>query len=111
MHRKGEVKMQVKKEINGSEMTAGISGRIDINSSPVLAAELENIPEEISTVVLDFSELNYVSSAGLRVIFQLHKRMKERGGNMIIRHVNDFVLEILDSIGFLDVFTVEKQED
>lgn len=100
--------MEVRKETNGSEMTANIIGRIDINSSPVLASELELIPEEISTLVLDFGELNYVSSAGLRVIFQLHKKMKERGGSMIIRHVNDFVLEILDSVGFLDVFTVEK---
>lgn len=100
--------MEVRKETNGSEMTANIIGRIDINSSPVLASELELIPQEISTLVLDFGELNYVSSAGLRVIFQLHKRMKERGGNMIIRHANDFVLEILDSVGFLDVFTVEK---
>lgn len=100
--------MEVRKETKGSEMTASIIGRIDINSSPVLASELEAIPGEISTLVLDFAELNYVSSAGLRVIFQLHKKMKERGGSMIIRHVNDFVLEILDSVGFLDVFTVEK---
>lgn len=100
--------MEVRKETNGSEMTANIIGRIDINSSPVLASELEVIPEEISTLVLDFSELSYVSSAGLRVIFQLYKKMKEKGGIMVIRNANEFVLDILDSVGFLDVFTVEK---
>ena len=100
--------MEVRKETNGSEMTANIIGRIDINSSPVLASELEVIPKEISTLVLDFSELSYVSSAGLRVIFQLHKKMKEKGGIMVIRNANEFVLDILDSVGFLDVFTVEK---
>ena len=52
--------------------------------------------------------MSYISSAGLRVVFQLHRKMKAKNGEMILRNVNDFVYETLDSVGFVEVFTIEN---
>lgn len=100
--------MDIRKTVNGSEMVVALDGRLDIVSSPVLADELTEIPGEITTLVLELENLKYTSSAGLRVMFQVYKDMKARGGEMVIRHASEFVLEVLDGVGFLDIFTIEK---
>lgn len=100
--------MDIRKTVNDKEMIVKLTGKLDISSAPVLAEELEGIPEDIMVMVYDLSELRYISSAGLRVLFQAHMQMLERGGQMIIRHADEFVLEVLEGVGFLDDFTIEK---
>ncbi|MBQ8435767.1 MAG: STAS domain-containing protein [Oscillospiraceae bacterium] len=100
--------MEVLKKINEEQMIAEVIGRIDVNTSSDLASELSDIPENVKCLILDFSQMSYISSAGLRVVFQLHRKMKAKNGEMILRNVNDFVYETLDSVGFVEVFTIEN---
>ncbi len=101
------MKIDIKKD--GSRMTAEISGRIDTNTAP----EAENtILEELSGVsdlILDFTNVDYISSAGLRVLLLCYKAMLKQG-TMIVLNVNDVVREILDVTGFSDILTIEERK-
>ena len=97
--------MTVKEIPDGTNLTLALTGRLDTNTSP----ELEKIVTSLTDVdelVLDFAELEYVSSAGLRVILKAHKQQSTRGG-MKLRHVNDEIREVLDITGFLDILEIE----
>ena len=90
----------------GTNATVALEGRLDTTTAPQLEAELSAIPESMETLVLDMSALEYLSSAGLRVILAAHKRMSRRGG-LIVRHVNETIREIFDVTGFTDILTIE----
>ena len=98
--------MNINTEKNGNELTISIEGRLDTITSP----ELENIVRSaltgISSLVLDFSKLQYISSAGLRVVLAAQKSMN-RQGKMTVRNVNADVHEVFDITGFSDILTIE----
>ena len=94
-------------QVNGEHMTIALEGRLDTLTAPELQKELDGYQlSEISEIVLDLSKLEYISSAGLRVLLSAHKIMRDRGG-MKVTHVNEIVKEVFDVTGFSSIFTFE----
>ena len=91
---------------NGNVMEIAVEGRLDTVSAPDLDNALENLPKDVDTLVFDFSKLDYISSAGLRVLLSAHKAMRAKGG-MKVLHVNDVVQEVFDVTGFSDILNIE----
>ena len=81
-------------------------GRLDTTTAPQLEAVIDDCIAGIEEFVLDCSELEYVSSAGLRVILKTQKQMNMQG-NMKLIHVNDSIMEVFDITGFSDILTIE----
>lgn len=97
--------MNISKDLNETKLTLTIDGRIDTTSAPQLEAEIDAITD-ITELVLDFSGVEYISSAGLRVILKAQKLMNSKGKMKLI-NVNDDVMDVFDITGFLDILTVE----
>ncbi|MBE6704876.1 MAG: STAS domain-containing protein [Ruminococcaceae bacterium] len=98
--------MKTEKRLDGTELTIKVSGRLDTTTSPQLEAELKQSIGGITKLVFDLSELEYLSSAGLRVLLSAHKTM-DKQGEMIVKNVNDAVNEIFEITGFIDILTIE----
>jgi anti-sigma B factor antagonist len=98
--------MIINKMLEGSKATVALDGRLDTLTAPDLDQALEELPGDISELVLDFEKLSYVSSAGLRVLLRAHKKMAPKGG-MKIRCVNDTIKEIFDVTGFSEILAIE----
>jgi len=98
--------MTITKNQNGSELNIALEGRLDTMTAPELEAELNNSMGGAESLVLDFSKLDYISSAGLRVLLMAHKVMSTKGG-MKVTHVNEIVQEVFDVTGFADILTIE----
>ena len=91
---------------NGTALDVKVTERLDTTTAPQLEKELSGPLEGIASLTLDFSELNYISSAGLRVLLSLQKMMNKRG-RMVVRNVNENIMEVFDITGFVDVLTIE----
>jgi len=98
--------MTINKSQNGSVMTISLEGRLDTTTSPALEKELNEVLPNVNELVFDFSKLEYISSAGLRVLLTAHKAMSRKGG-MKVTHVNEIVQEVFDVTGFSDILTIE----
>lgn len=98
--------MTIEKTVSGSELTLTLTGRLDTTTAPLLEAELKRSIEGVTSLVLDFSALEYLSSAGLRVLLAAQKVMNKQG-RMVIRNVNETIAEIFEITGFSDILTVE----
>ena len=99
--------MKTDKKINGKEITYTIEGRLDTNTSPDLDNEVSSSLDGMSSLVFDFTKLEYVSSAGLRVLLKAYKAMTAQKGTMVIRNVPDGIKEVLTVTGLNEVFTIE----
>ena len=99
--------MTIDKTKNGAELTVTLGGRLDTTTAPELEESLSQEFEGINKLVFDFAALEYVSSAGLRVLLSAQKKMAKQG-EMVIRHVNETILEIFEVTGFSDILTIEK---
>ena len=99
--------MEIKKELDGSKLTVTLSGRLDTTTAPDFEKELKSSLDGVNELVLDFSGLDYISSAGLRVLLSAQKLMNAAGGSMKIVGANDIVKEIFDVTGFSDILTIE----
>ena len=99
--------MTIEKNLNGTELTVTIVGRLDTVTAPQLEAEFKGNINGVEKLVLDFAELEYLSSAGLRVILAAQKVMNKQG-EMIIKNVNDTINEIFEVTGFIDILTIES---
>lgn len=98
--------MEIKKAINDGTLDVALSGRVDTTTSPALEAELKGSFDSCEALVLDFSQVEYISSAGLRVLLMAHKAMSKKGG-MKLTNVSEDIMEILDVTGFSDILTIE----
>ncbi len=98
--------MTVTTDIENKKMTAAIDGRLDTSTSPELEGKLKDIPAGITELNLDLKDTEYVSSAGLRIILSLHKRMTKSSGTLYISNVNESVKEIFDITGFSDILDI-----
>ena len=97
--------MNITKKLNGSTLEIALEGRLDTMTAPALEAELKSL-QAAESLVFDFSKLDYISSAGLRVLLSAHKLMSAKGG-MKITHVNEIVQEVFDVTGFADILNIE----
>ena len=98
--------MIITKTADGSELTVALEGRLDTNTSPELETALKASLDGVKALTLDFEKLEYISSAGLRVLLSAQKTM-DRQGTMKVTHVADIILEIFDVTGFTDILTIE----
>jgi len=99
--------MTIEKTVNGSELKIALVGRLDTTTAPQLEAELKAELDGVEHLVLDFEKLDYLSSAGLRVLLAAQKAMN-RQGDMVVRHVNETISEIFEVTGFCDILTIEN---
>ena len=98
--------MTIEKKINQEEVTLIVSGRLDTQTAPELEKELDASLAGIKDLTFDMTSLEYVSSAGLRVILKAQKAMNAQG-SMKLTGVNDSIMEVFDITGFLDILTIE----
>ena len=98
--------MQINVTRNNSTLTMALEGRLDNSSSPELKNTLENSLEGVDSLVLDFSKVDYVSSAGLRMLLSVHKQMSVRGGMKVV-NINEGVMEIFQLTGFANTLSIE----
>ena len=98
--------MTITKKLDEKNLEIALEGRLDTMTAPELEEELKNSLEGAETLTFDFSKLEYISSAGLRVLLSAHKIMSTKGG-MKVTHVNDIVREVFDVTGFADILTIE----
>ena len=97
--------MTVNKILEDKVCTIEIGGRLDTVTAPELESVFKEVPAEVSTLILDFQELEYISSAGLRVLLSAQKAMN-RQGEMIVRNVNDVIMDIFSITGFSEILTI-----
>ncbi|MCF0226320.1 MAG: STAS domain-containing protein [Methanobrevibacter sp.] len=98
--------MDINKELNGNTLTIKLVGRLDTNTAPELDSEIKKSAADVSKLILDFSDLDYISSAGLRVVLFTHKLMDNKEG-LIVKNINSMIMEVLEATGFTDVLTIE----
>ena len=98
--------MTIDKQINGSELTLSLTGRLDTTTAPELEAVIKENIGGFTNLVMDFAGLEYLSSAGLRVILSAQKTMNKQG-EMVIRNVNETINEVFEITGFIDILTIE----
>lgn len=99
--------MQIEKNVSEGCLVVQIEGRIDTITAPVLERELKHsVTNEIHQLVFDFEKVEYMSSAGIRVIMAADKVMSRQGGMKLI-HVNEEVMEILEITGLTEFLTIE----
>ena len=98
--------MTIEKIAEGNKLTIALSGRLDTTTAPKLETELKQNISGVKELVLDLAALEYLSSAGLRVLLSAQKVMN-RQGHMVVRNVNEIIMEIFEVTGFVDVLTIE----
>jgi len=98
--------MKITKKQNGENLEIALNGRLDTMTAPELEKELSESLDSAETLTLDFVNLAYISSAGLRVLLSAHKAMSKKGG-MKIKSANEIVKDVFDVTGFSDILTIE----
>lgn len=100
--------MTINVDQEGEKLCLKVKGRLDTTTAPQLEEMLKEKTAEIRDLIFDFGELEYISSAGLRTLLAAQKSMKKQQGSMIIRGVNEEVMEVFLITGFSDILTVIK---
>ena len=98
--------LNINKNVENNKLVIALEGRLDTTTSPMLETELKNSLEEVTELVLDFEKLEYISSAGLRVLLSAQKTMNNQGSMKVI-NVNENIMEIFEVTGFSDILTFE----
>lgn len=98
--------MTITKNLEGNKLTVLIEGKLDTATTPQATQEIQAEMDSVDALVIDMKDLKYISSAGLRLLLSLHKKMAVKGG-MTIRNVNETNMEILDMTGFTDILNIE----
>ena len=98
--------LNINKTIENGKAAFSLEGRLDTVTSPSLEAELRDALDGVSELTMDFEKLEYISSAGLRVLLAAQKDMNKRGV-MKLTHVNETIMEIFEVTGFSDILTIE----
>ena len=98
--------MTINKIINGTQLTIALEGRLDTATAPELEAELKAFLDSANSLIIDLEKLDYISSAGLRVLLSTQRIMSKKGG-MKVAHVNEIVQEVFEVTGFADILDIE----
>ena len=97
--------MTIEKVLNGTELTVKVSGRLDTTTAPDLESELKGSLDGVTALIMNFEGLEYISSAGLRVLLMAQKTMNKQG-TMEVTGVNETIYEIFEVTGFSDILTI-----
>lgn len=98
--------MTIHKTVNGAELTLVLTGRLDTTTSPELETELTGSLDGVTALTFDLAGLEYISSAGLRVLLCAQKRMNRQGAMKVV-NVSEVIMEIFEVTGFSDILTIE----
>ena len=98
--------IDIEKNGNGNELTFLLTGRLDTTTAPELEEQLKKEIDGVEELVFDFADLEYISSAGLRVLLSSQKVMNKQG-SMVVKNVNESINEIFEVTGFVDILTIE----
>lgn len=98
--------LNINKNLEGEKLSVALEGRLDTVTAPEFEAELKDSLDAVTELVMDMKDLEYISSAGLRVLLTAQKSMNQKGSMKLI-NVNDTVMEIFDVTGFVDILTIE----
>lgn len=95
--------MKIEESLTGTELTVVVEGRLDTTTAPDLEKKLKEHYGNITGLTLDFEKLEYISSAGLRVVLGAHKAMN---GKLVVKNVKEIVMEVFEVTGFLDILNI-----
>lgn len=98
--------MTINKTQDGTALTIALSGRLDTTTAPDFEKELKVCLDGIEDLTMDFSDLDYISSAGLRVLLTAQKQMNKQG-SLVITNVNETIAEVFEVTGFDDILTIQ----
>lgn len=98
--------MEINKKVDGQKLELALTGRLDTTTAPMLESEVNASCDGITELVYDFTNLDYVSSAGLRVLLASQKIMNKQG-SMVVRNVKPEIMEVFELTGFTDILTIE----
>ena len=98
--------MKIEKKTDGTKLTVALQGRLDTMTAPELDKEFHESLDGVTELVVDLAELEYVSSAGLRVLLSAQKGMNKQG-SMVVKNVNEQIMEVFEVTGFSDILTIE----
>ncbi len=98
--------LNITKNTDNNALTVALEGRLDTTTAPQLEAELKDSLDGVETLTLDLGKLEYISSAGLRVLLSTQKKMNTQG-DMKITNVGETIMEIFEVTGFSDILTIE----
>ncbi|MDO4187649.1 MAG: STAS domain-containing protein [Lachnospiraceae bacterium] len=98
--------MQIIKSVEGNVLNVALEGRLDTMTAPELEAQVKDDIATVDSAVFDFEKLEYVSSAGLRVILSVHKSLAGKSG-LVVKNPNETVSEVFEVTGFSDILTIE----
>ena len=98
--------LNIKKQANNDTLCVALEGRLDTTTAPQLECELKADLDGVKTLILDLEALEYISSAGLRVLLSAQKIMAKQGEMKLI-HVSETIMEIFEVTGFSDILTIE----
>ena len=98
--------LNITKSQNGNELTVALEGRLDTTTAPQLETEVKESLSGVESLIFDFARLEYVSSAGLRVLLSAQKIMNKQG-SMVVKNSSEEVKEIFEVTGFSDILTIE----
>ncbi len=98
--------MKLTKAMDGNALTIEIEGRVDTITSPELEKMIHEFSEKAESLFLDFAKVEYISSAGLRVLLAAHKAMSKKGG-MKIKNADEDIMEIFEVTGFTDILNID----
>ena len=99
--------MEIKKTLNGSELTVVLSGSLDTMTVTELEKELKGSLDGVNEIIFDLADLEYISSAGLRVLLKAQKYMNAHEGGMKVLNPSELVMEVFNVTGFSDILTIE----
>ncbi|MCI8665301.1 MAG: STAS domain-containing protein [Dorea sp.] len=99
--------MTITQKRNESQLSLLLEGRLDTTTAPELEKVIKSSLDGVTELTIDMSRLDYLSSAGLRILLGAQKTMNKQGG-MKVTHVNETIMEILEVTGFVDILTIEK---
>ena len=97
--------MTIQQTKDGNALIIALEGRLDTMTAPELEAALKTAPDGVTELTFDFEKLEYISSAGLRVLLGAQKTMNAQG-TMKVTHINEIVAEIFEVTGFADILTI-----
>ena len=98
--------MTINKTAEGNKLTLSVEGRLDTTTAPELEAVVKEISEDVRDLIIDTAKLEYISSAGLRVLLTAQKLMNKQG-SMVVKNVNETIMEIFEVTGFSDILDIE----
>ena len=97
--------MTIHKTQENESLTLALTGRLDTSTAPQLEAEIKALPDTVEHLTLELSGLEYLSSAGLRVILAAQKKMTVQG-EMLVKNVGETIMEVFDVTGFSNILTI-----